>query len=179
MSKKTFPINFIITGGTIDSHYEGSVDTVVPRKKSIIPKYIKSLQLYQEIEFSEICMKDSRDLTKQDLQNICVAVEKSRCKKIIITHGTYTMPDTAKFLQKNLKDKEKVIIITGAMIPLEGFSPTDASFNLGFAIAKSQDLGNGIYVCMNGEMFLPDEIYIPQQKVEFIKEGRFTSIKEK
>jgi hypothetical protein len=65
------------------------------------------------------------------------------------------------------------------MIPLEGFSPTDASFNLGFAIAESQNLTNGIYVCMNGKMFLPDEIYIPQKKVEFIKEGRFTSVNKK
>jgi hypothetical protein len=53
MSKKTFPINFIITGGTIDSHYEGSVDTVIPRDKSIIPKYIKSLQLYQKLNFQK------------------------------------------------------------------------------------------------------------------------------
>jgi L-asparaginase len=124
-------------------------------------------------------MKDSRDLTKENLQNICTAIENSHHKIFIITHGSYTMPNTAKFLQKNLKDKDKVIIITGAMIPLEGFSPTDASFNLGFAIAESQNLTNGIYVCMNGKMFLPDEIYIPQKKVEFIKEGRFTSVNKK
>lgn len=169
-------IHFIITGGTIDSYYKGSIDTVVLREKSIIPEYIKDLQLYQEIEFSEICMKDSRDLTREDLKNICIAIDNSIYKKIIVTHGTYTMPNTAKFLQENLKDKEKVIIITGAMIPLGGFSPTDASFNLGFAIAKSQNLENGIYVCMNGKVFSPDEVFIPQKKMEFIKEGRFTSM---
>jgi len=124
-------------------------------------------------------MKDSRDITKQDIKNICSTVENSRYKKIIITHGTYTMPNTAKFLEKNLKNKDKVIIITGSMIPLEGFSPSDAPFNLGFSIAISQDLPNGIYICMNGRTFLLEEIHIPQKKVEFIKEGRFTSIFEK
>lgn len=170
-------IHFILTGGTIDSYYSGSVDTVVPREHSIIPKYIKYLQLYEEFEFSEVCMKDSRDLTIQDLNKIGKTIENSKHKKIIISHGTYTMPNTAKFLEKNLKNKDKTVIITGSMIPLEGFSPSDASFNLGFSIAKLQELSNGIYICMNGRLFLPEEIYIPKKKIEFIKEGRFTSIK--
>jgi len=169
-------IHIILTGGTIDSYYEGSVDTVIPKEHSVIPQYLKSLKLYTDFTFSEICMKDSRDLTSQDREKIYQAVKNSKSKRIIITHGTYTIPKTAKFISQNLKIKNKVIIITGGMIPLEGFAPSDAPFNLGFSIAESQHLPDGVYVCMNGKIFRPEEVYIPQKSVQFIKEGRFTSL---
>ncbi|MEA3343991.1 MAG: asparaginase domain-containing protein [archaeon] len=168
MSEKT--IHFVITGGTIDSYYEGIKDTAVPNEKSIIPRFVKSLKLYSPVEFTEICMKDSRDIVKEDLKNILNAVEKSPHKKIIITHGTYTMPDTARFLKANLKRKDQTIIITGSMIPLLGFSPSDGPFAIGYALAKVQDLKNRIYVCMNGRVFSSEEV----MKVN--KEGRFTSL---
>ena len=59
------------------------------------------------------------------------------------------------------------------MIPINGFAPTDAGFNLGYAVAKSQDLKNGIYVCMNGKVFAPEEV------VKILSEGRFGSIYKK
>jgi L-asparaginase len=168
MSEKT--IHFIITGGTIDSFYEGTKDTVIPNEKSIIPRFVESLKLYDKPEFTIVCMKDSRDIVKADLKKILDAVEKSPHKKIIITHGTYTMPDSARFLKANLKRKDQTIIITGSMIPLLGFSPSDGPFAIGYAIAKTQDLENGIYVCMNGKVFSSEEV----MKVN--KEGRFSSI---
>ena len=170
MSEKT--IHFIITGGTIDSYYEATKDTAIPNKKSVIPHFIKNLKLYNPIEFTEICMKDSRDIVKADLKNILDTIEKSPHKKIIITHGTYTMPDTARFLKANLKRKDQTIIITGSMIPLLGFSPSDGPFAIGYAIAKTQDLKKGIYICMNGRIFSSEEV----MKVN--KEGGFTSIFE-
>ena len=80
------------------------------------------------------------------------------------------MPDTARFLKANLKRKDQTIIITGSMIPLSGFSPSDGPFAIGYAIAKTRDLRKGIYICMNGRVFSPEEV----MKVN--KEGRFTSI---
>jgi L-asparaginase len=168
MSEET--IHFIITGGTIDSFYEGAKDTVIPNKKSIIPWFVGSLKLYNKQEFTVICMKDSRDIVKADLKKILDVVEKSSHKKIIITHGTYTLSDTSRFLKANLKRKDQTIIITGSMIPLLGFSPSDGPFVIGYAIAKVQNLENGIYVCMNGRVFSSDEV----MKVN--KEGRFSSI---
>ena len=73
MQKET--ILFIITGGTIDSYYEGTKDTVIPNKVSIIPDFVKSLKLYDSVEFNEICMKDSRDIVKDDLRKILKAIE--------------------------------------------------------------------------------------------------------
>lgn len=163
-------IHFITTGGTIDSHYDGTRDTVVPNKRSVIPNYIKSLKLYEKTEFTEICLKDSRRLDKKDLKNILKTIEKSKSKKIIIVQGTYKIPDTGRYLKANLKIKNKTIVITGSLIPLIGFSPSDAPFNLGYSIAKVQELSPGIYVCMNGRIFSPEEV------LKQIYAGRFSSI---
>jgi len=170
MTEKIFPINFIATGGTIDSYYDGTKDTVVPNKHSIIPRYIKSLHLENPTKFTEICMKDSRDILKADLNNIVNEIEKSSYKHIIITHGTYTMPDSGRFLEANLKRKDQVIILTASMFPMTEFTMSDGGFNLGYAVSKLQDLPVGVYVCMNGKVFSPTEV------IKVISEGRFISI---
>ncbi len=159
-----------MTGGTIDSYYDGTKDTVVPNEHSVIPKYIKSLKFPEGVEFTEICMKDSRDLGEENLKNILETVQNSKNKHIIITHGTYTMPDTARYLKANLKRDDQTIILTGALIPITGFTPSDGPFNLGYAIAKVHDLSPGVYVCMHGNVFDPEEI------AKLISEGRFVSI---
>lgn len=163
-------VHFILTGGTIDSHYDGSKDTAVPNRTSAIPEYIKSLKLYDNVQFTEVCMKDSRDLTNVDLAKILHTVQRSKSDKIIILHGTYTMPDTARFLEARLKGNKKRIILTGAMIPLIGFSPSDSPFNLGYALAMVKTSAIGIYVAMNGRLFRPNEV------VKVLRQGRFASV---
>lgn len=163
-------IHFIITGGTIDSYYDPIRDTALPNKHSAIPKFIKVVRLYEKCVFTEVCMKDSRSLALADRRKILAAVTKSQSKRIIISHGTYTLPDTARYLKANLKNNHKVIIFVCSMIPLDGFIPTDAGFNIGYAVAKSQELSEGIYVCMNGKIFDPEET------IKNLTEGRFGSI---
>ncbi len=170
MDNKTFTIHFIITGGTIDSYYDGSKDTAVPNKESIIPSFIKSLKLYHEAEFTTVCMKDSRELDDGDLTNIFKTVEESPHEKIIITHGTYTMPDTARYLKANLKRNDQTIILTASVIPLSGFAPSDGPFNVGYAVAKLEDLAPGIYVAINGKVFIPEEV------MKVISQARFISV---
>lgn len=163
-------IHVIITGGTLDSYYDVTKDTVVPSKASCLPEFLKGLKLHQGIKFTRACMKDSRNLMQRDLNAILRAVEKSPFNKIVITHGTYTMADTAKFLKIRLKSTDKTIVVTGSLVPLVGFTPSDAPFNLGYAIAKAQDLPPGIYVCMNGYVFSPEEV------MKQIYAGRFVSL---
>jgi L-asparaginase len=168
--KEQNTIHFIFTGGTIDSHYDVTKDTVVPNKHSIIPEYLKQLKLYTKLKFTEICMKDSRKITKKDLKAILNVIEKSPFKMIIVIHGTYTMSDTAKYLAKNLKRRDQKIILTGAMIPLKGFDFTDASFNLGYAFANVKNVKEGIYAAMNGRLFKTNEVK------KNIAKGRFYAI---
>ncbi|MFC1655491.1 asparaginase domain-containing protein [Patescibacteria group bacterium] len=166
-------IHFIITGGTIDSYYDTSKDTAVPNEKSIIPRFVESLKLHCKSEFTEVCMKDSRDILPDDLKDILKAVEDSKHTKIIITHGTYTMPDTARYLKANLERDDQTVILTASAIPINGFSPSDGPFSLGYAVAKSEDLSPGVYVCINGKVFTPEEV------VKVMSEARFTSIFQK
>jgi L-asparaginase len=170
MKEKTYPIHFIMTGGTIDSYYDGTKDTVVPNKKSIIPQYIKNLNLHIKTKFTQICMKDSRDLSIDDMKDVRKVIEDSKYKYFIITHGTYCMPDTARYLQARLKRNDCVILFTGSMVPLAAFANSDASFNLGYSMAKLFYLKPGIYVCMNGRVFDPNEI------AKLISQGKFVSI---
>ena len=160
----------MMTGGTIDSKWVGKTDTITPYEHSVIPEYIQGLNLYEEFEFTEVCMKDSRGLTEGDLQNILRTIEKSSHKRVIVTHGTYTMPDTARFLNANIKRRDQTIILTGSMAPLRGFDASDAPFSLGFAVAKVQELPAGIYLCMNGEVFTSEEA------AKNISEGKFYSV---
>ncbi len=168
MKKDT--IEVIFTGGTIDSYYDSTKDAIIPLKKSCLPSFLKSIKTNDNFSFVEICMKDSRSLNGEDLKKLLTSIRKSVSKKIIITHGTYTMPDTARFLSANIKKGDKTIILTGSMVPLTGFSPSDAPFNLGYSIASVKTLKPGIYVCMNGQIFNPEEV------AKRISEGKFVSV---
>lgn len=167
-------VHFIITGGTIDSVWNGAQDTVVVSEHSVLPEYFEALgsnlKFYEKIKFTEVCMKDSRAITEEDRKNILKAIEESEATKIIITHGTYTMPDTARYLKDNLKRKDQVIVLTGSMVPIKGFDFSDGPFNLGFAFAQTQVLNSGVYVCMNSRVFTPEEV------AKNIAEGKFYSI---
>lgn len=163
-------IHILLTGGTVDSVWDGRADTAVVREHSILPEYFKTIKLYTELEFTEICMKDSRSLSATDRENLCKAIEESASEKILITHGTYTMPDTAKYLKANLTSNHKTIILTGSMTPLKGFDMSDAPLNLGYGLSQVAVLEPGVYVCMNGRTFTAEEV------AKDIAEGRFYSI---
>lgn len=112
----------------------------------------------QKTIFSDICMKDSREVSDTDREKLVGVLEESSSTKVIITHGTYTMSDTARFLKKHLKRQDQTIILTGSMIPLGGVSPSDGGFNLGYALAQTSILPAGVYVCMNGKVFDADNV---------------------
>lgn len=162
--------HFIITGGTIDSGYDGAKDTVVPLKKSVIPTFMATIRPADEFVFEQLCMKDSRQLKPSDVDNILAAVKRSPHRRIIITHGTYTMPDTARFLKARLGKTQRIIVLTGSMIPIHGFAPSDGTFNLGFALGRLDSLSPGVHIAMNGKIFTPEEVF------KSLYGGKFSSI---
>lgn len=161
-----------ITGGTIDSYWDGTKDTVVPHEASVIPKFLESLKSYHDFECETICMKDSREITQEDMNTLLEVIEDTEITHILVTHGTYTMSDTGRFLSANLQEKNKTIIITGSMLPLE-FPNSDAQFNIGYSIASMNQLDSGVHICMNGKIFTPEEIS------KAISDGRFVSLYNK
>ena len=150
-------IHIIATGGTIEKVYCPTAQTNVLRDRSILPDFLKQqVNIDVSGSFDQLMMIDSRDMDNSHRQIILESVTNHPAKKIVITHGTDTMVETAKYLKDNIKSLAGyTIIFTGSMIPIDGFSNTDAGFNLGFAIACAKTLPQGIYICMNGQIFDP------------------------
>ncbi len=147
-------IHFIFTGGTIDSSYYPPTETAEPNAESIIPHYIQDvIKPHVSFTYETVCMKDSGDLTPVDRASILAAIKKAKAGHILISHGTSTMVRTAEYLDKELKGTDKIVVLTGAMIPLKEFAQSDAGFNLGFAVAALSNLESGVYICMNAKVF--------------------------
>jgi len=83
------------------------------------------------------------------------AIQKSDCTKVIIAHGTFTMVETGKCLKANMAGSTKTVVLTGSMLPL-GSADSDAPKNLEFAFSSVRKLASGVYICMNGKVFDPD-----------------------
>ena len=165
-------IHFIITGGTIDSRFNPAKDSIEIGNKTSVPEYLEKLKLHNKFEFTELFMKDSREIRYKDREKLLKTIDESAHRMIIVTHGTYTMPDTAQYLKDHLSKKDKTIVVTGSMVPLRGFDFSDAAFNLGYAIANVQKLAPGVYICMNGKVFDPDKV--DKNKVD----ARFEEVKD-
>ena len=149
-------IAFIQTGGTIDKDYPKSTKGYAfefgePATQRILEKLNPSF----DYEILTTCQKDSLDITDNDRQDLVTLINKNPANKFIITHGTDTMIETANFISSKIKNK--VIVLTGAMRP-EQFSNSDASVNVGGAIAAIQILNEGVYLFMTGILKSYDKI---------------------
>ena len=143
-------IVFIQTGGSIDKDYPKTrygyaFEITEPAVRRILQKVNPNF----DFEIISILKKDSLDITEEDRKKIYQTCQKVKSNKIVITHGTDTMIETAKKLSAI---KNKVIILTGATKP-EKFTDSDASFNVGTAIGAINILNNGVYIAMNGRIY--------------------------
>lgn len=147
-------IKLITTGGTIDCQ---NIDenNKYSFDESYVPKMLKQSNCTVDIEIKFLMSKDSLLMTEQDRKKILEECKNSKEEKIIITHGTDTMVETAKVLGKNIKNK--TIVLLGAMVPYNQ-KDSDALFNLGTAISAVQTLPCGVYITMNGKIFDFDKV---------------------
>ena len=144
-------IKFFALGGTIDKIYFDAMSKYQvgqPRIREILDE----ARVVFEYEIKSLLQKDSLDMTNEDRNMVFEAVKNETCSHIVITHGTDTMIETAMVLKEI---KNKVIVFTGAMEPAS-FKSSDASFNLGCAVAAVQTLSPGVYIAMNGNIFDPE-----------------------
>ena len=142
-------IRIFITVGTFDKEYNELTGQLY-FKDSHLPEMLELGRNLVPVELRTLMMVDSLEMTGDDRELIAEHCMKSPEDKIIITHGTDTMSETARLLSEKIKDK--VVVITGAMIPYK-FGSSDGLFNLGSALAFVQTLPNGVYVVMNGRYF--------------------------
>lgn len=141
-------IHVFCVGGTIDKVYfdaKSKYEVGAPA----IRKMLQQIAVNLDIEVTSLMAKDSLEMTDEDRATIARAVERCEADRIIITHGTDTMPDTARSLSGL---SAKAVVLTGALAPAI-FKDSDAMFNVGGALAAVQALDKGVYIFMNGELF--------------------------
>lgn len=149
-------VRILTTGGTFDKVHDWRTEQLAfaGEGASEVPAVLANGRC--EWPFIEHVMQlDSLEMTDDDraeLAERCAAVPEAR---LVVTHGTSTLADTARFLAD--RSLPKTIVLTGAMRPHSLFV-SDAAFNLGGALVAAQTLGEGVYAVMNGRVFGADEV---------------------
>ena len=147
-------ICIFVTGGTFDKTY----DEILGRLSfadTHLPEMLTLGRSRVEVSIRTLMMIDSLDMTDADRQLIvrsCAGCDQSR---IVITHGTDTMVETAAAIARSVQGK--TVVLTGAMIPY-AFGSSDGLFNLGSALSFAQVLPPGVYIAMNGQHFAWDNV---------------------
>ena len=149
----SLPITIYTTGGTIDKVYfdaKGGYEVGAPMVRQIL----EHGRVIGDIPIVELLRKDSLEMTAADRIAIRDAIAASSATRVIVTHGTDTMVETALALQGIAG---KTIVLTGALQPAR-FADSDAEFNLGLAIGAVQALAAGVYIAANGQVFPADAV---------------------
>lgn len=142
-------IRILVTGGTFDKEYD-MISGTLDFDETHVPEMLRLGRSTLDTEVRTIMMIDSLAMTEADRAVILHNCKTAPEDKILITHGTDTMAETATYLAK--EKLPKTIVLTGAMIPYK-FGSSDGFFNLGAALAFLQILPNGVYVAMNGRYY--------------------------
>jgi len=157
-------IQIFITGGTFDKSYNHlSGDLFF--EKTHIPEMLKRSKSRLNVEVKTLMMIDSLEMTESDINKIIKECIDSKSERIVITHGTDTMVNTASKIAKKINNK--TIVLTGAMIPYAFGSSSDGFFNLGSALSFVQTLERGVYITMNGQYFNYNNVIKDKEKGYF------------
>jgi L-asparaginase len=143
----------LTTGGTIDKVYfdgKGGYQVGAP----MVEQILRHGRVNASVSVVELLRKDSLDMDDADRATIRDAVMDSEITRIIVTHGTDTMVETAQVLRDV---PGKTVVLTGALQPGR-FADSDAPFNLGMAMAAVQTLTPGVYLVANGTVFNADRV---------------------
>jgi len=151
-------IAILVTGGTFDKQYNELAGTLA-FKQTHVPEMLRLGRCRVDVDVRQLMMIDSLEMTGADRGAIADACLQCPESRIVITHGTDTMVETAKTLAAAMQgpldgghSAQKTIVLTGAMVPY-AFGSSDGLFNLGSALSFAQALPPGVYLAMNGRAF--------------------------
>ncbi len=153
-------IRLLVTGGTFDKEYN-ELNGHLFFHETHAPEMLRLGRCLVDVEIQTLMMIDSLDMSEQDRLSIAAACRDAPESRIVVTHGTDTMVETAAVLGTEIQDK--TIVLTGAMVPYK-FGSSDGLFNLGSALAFVQTLPSGVYVAMNGLCFAWDHVRKNREK---------------
>ena len=157
------PIVVLTTGGTIDKTYFDALSQY-QIGESVVQKLLEVGRVTYPFRIVEALRKDSLDLTPADREILRARVAELATTRVVITHGTDTMTETARVLA-GIGDK--TIVFTGALSPAR-FSESDAAFNLGMAFATVQVAAPGVYITMSGQVFRADQVRKDREAGRFV-----------
>lgn len=150
-------IRIVVTGGTFDKQYD-ELRGMLTFGTTHLPEMLRLGRSRVEVAIEPLMMVDSLDITPPQRLRIVAACRESPEHRIVVTHGTDTMVETARALATADPPLHgKTIVLTGAMVPY-AFGSSDGLFNLGSALSFVQTLEPGVYVAMNGRHFTWDRV---------------------
>jgi L-asparaginase len=158
-------IAVLVAGGTIDKHYN-PINGELELPASSVPEMLRQSRVSAHTRVEEVLLKDSLEMTELDRVKLLAAAKHATEDRILITHGTDTMVDTAKVLAADNSIVNKVIVLVGAMVPFN-VSGSDALFNLGSAVMALELAQPGVYIAMNGRLFGYAEVIKNRQAGRF------------
>lgn len=161
-------LRVFVTGGTFDKEYDELTGTL-RFNATHLPEMLRRGRCMLDVEIEVLMMLDSLEMTAAHRQRIVAACRAATEPRLVITHGTDTMVETAQLLQEAAMDK--TIVLTGAMVPY-AFGSSDGLFNLGSALSFAQALPAGVYVAMNGRCFPADRVRKNREVGVFEESGR-------
>jgi L-asparaginase len=147
-------IRIFVTGGTFDKQYD-ELRGALAFRSTHLPEMLRLGRCRVEVTVEQLMMIDSLDMTDADRRLVVESCRDAAEARIVVTHGTDTMPETARAL--HAAGLAKTIVLTGAMIPY-AFGSSDGLFNLGSALSFAQVLPPGVYVAMNGRFYPGDRV---------------------
>ena len=142
-------IRIVVTGGTFDKTYD-EINGRLSFGSTHLPEMLRLGRSRVETTTETLMMIDSLDMTDADRARIVDACARCPEDRIVVTHGTDTMVETARAVAHGVAGK--TVVLTGAMVPY-AFGSSDGLFNLGSALSFVQVLPQGVYVAMNGQHF--------------------------
>jgi L-asparaginase len=148
-------IRIFVTGGTFDKEYN-ELTGALAFKETHLPEMLRLGRCRVDVAIETLMMIDSLEMTDADRALIVEQCRQAAESRILITHGTDTMVETARALAAGSRET-KTIVLTGAMIPY-AFGSSDGLFNLGSALSFVQALPPGVYIAMNGRCFEWDKV---------------------
>ena len=161
-------VRVLVTGGTFDKEYDELRGTLSFRRTHV-PEMLKLGRCGVSAKVATLMMKDSLFMTAADRRKILAACRRAPETRLVVTHGTDTMAETAVVLGKGLAGK--TVVLTGAMRPYR-FGSSDGLFNLGSALSFAQVLPPGVYVAMNGRCFPWDDVRKDRKRGVFAPRSR-------
>lgn len=143
-------ITILATGGTIDKFYSvaGTLDIGKPAAHDVLSRVLTDIRF----DIRALIGKDSLDITDEDRAELVAALNAVEQDQVLITHGTDTMSESARYIAKHADLGSKVVVLTGAMQPAV-MAHSDGGFNLGAAISALNLLEPGVYISMSGRIF--------------------------